>query len=638
MKVCDVTQFYSPYGGGVKRYLMEKRRYVRERTSDEHILIIPGATTGYTQEGPLHTYTIKSPPISATSRYRALVNQEAVRACLRHARPDVIESGDPYQVAWTALREARAQGVPTVGFYHSHFPEAYLRTATRFGGPLVRDGVLALARRYVRHLYNHFNYTLVCAQGLRDVLSSWGVENVHPIKLGVDTDAFRPGPATPGLRRRLGFPESSFLLLFVGRLAGEKNIRTLLDAFELLRRTSPTDYRLLCIGQGPWRAQLLDTREATGGALQWLPHLGNSRALADVYRTADLGVHPSLNETFGLVPLEAQASGLPVCGIRGSCLDENAMAGLDLWAAENTPTSLAAAIERMRHSDRRALGLAASARASREYAWPVVLDELWAVYRELVTERPRPDRRRAASAPGRAPDARDFIIRRYQPSDREAVRRICCDTGFLGSPIDPLFADRETFADFLTAYYTDAEPESFFVLEVDGRVQGYLCGCRCYGRRRRFLATHGTRVALRALARALTFRYDATSRRYLRWLVTKGRSETPPRPEATPHFHINILAGARSIPGTKALINAFLDHLRACGETSVYGQMVVFEDRRGEALFTRFGFNILNRCEVTKYREHYSGRVFLCTAYRDLRLEGRLEAASPPAPMTGQRA
>ena len=62
----------------------------------------------------------------------------------------------------------------------------------------------------------------------------------------------------------------------------------------------------------------------------------------------------------------------------------------------------------------------------------------------------------------------EAIIRPYRPSDRDAVRRLCCETGYLGKAIDPVFEDRELFADYLTRFYTDREPESTFVLEQDG--------------------------------------------------------------------------------------------------------------------------------------------------------------------------
>jgi hypothetical protein len=65
-------------------------------------------------------------------------------------------------------------------------------------------------------------------------------------------------------------------------------------------------------------------------------------------------------------------------------------------------------------------------------------------------------------------------VRPYDPQDREAVRRICCDTGFFGQPIDPLFLDRDLFADLMTGPYLDYEPEWAWVAESCGAVVGYL--------------------------------------------------------------------------------------------------------------------------------------------------------------------
>ena len=74
-------------------------------------------------------------------------------------------------------------------------------------------------------------------------------------------------------------------------------------------------------------------------------------------------------------------------------------------------------------------------------------------------------------------------VRYYRAEDREQIRKICADTGFLGDPIDPLFEDRELFADFLTAPYTDAEPENCMVLEgEEGQLMGYIMGSRSAGK------------------------------------------------------------------------------------------------------------------------------------------------------------
>ncbi len=209
-------------------------------------------------------------------------------------------------------------------------------------------------------------------------------------------------------------------------------------------------------------------------------------------------------------------------------------------------------------------------------------------------------------------------IRPYHPCDREAVRRICCDTGFLGQPIDPIFQDRELFADFLTSYYTDAEPESSFIIEVNGAVGGYLLGSRNHARREKFERQLLPKIALRAAHRLLSGRYNSATRSYLMWLITRGWRETPRAPKHVPHFHINLLPQARSVPDTYRLIQSFLNYLVAAGEKSVFGQMVVFDGKRGPRMFARYGWTILNKSEITKYRQHYPEPVFLYTVMKDL--------------------
>ena len=106
----------------------------------------------------------------------------------------MIESGDPYQVAWKAVASGAALGIPVVGFYHSHFPEAYFRSVGKFFGATATEFVMDLSRRYVRNLYNRMARTLVPSPALGALLQEWGVENVRNIDLGVNTEIFKPEP------------------------------------------------------------------------------------------------------------------------------------------------------------------------------------------------------------------------------------------------------------------------------------------------------------------------------------------------------------------------------------------------------------------------------------------------------------
>lgn len=386
MKVCDLTQFYSPVSGGVRRYIEQKVAYIRRHRPDcEHVLIVPGEKTGMTGDETARVYTIASPLVSRTSRYRALLKLHLVEEVLEKERPSIVESGDPYQVAWKAIASGRALGFPVVGFYHSHFPEAYIRSVAKFFGPLAVSMAEDVAQRYVKTLYNKFARTFVPSPTLTKLLGDWGVERLENVDLGVDTEIFQPSDESPhALRRELGIPEGTRLLLYVGRLASEKNVVTLLDAFRLLTERERGRYHLLTVGDGTLRSALLRLQEEVGG-VTWQQYCGDPVMLAKLYRAADLFVHPGVQETFGLVTLESQASGTPVVGIRGSYMDRIIFANQLHWAAQNTPASLATAIDAMFNQDLRKVGLLASQTARRHYSWKTVFERIFGVYDEVIT-------------------------------------------------------------------------------------------------------------------------------------------------------------------------------------------------------------------------------------------------------------
>lgn len=207
-------------------------------------------------------------------------------------------------------------------------------------------------------------------------------------------------------------------------------------------------------------------------------------------------------------------------------------------------------------------------------------------------------------------------IRRYAAEDRAAVRRLCCETGFLGKPIDPVFEDRELFADYLTAYYTDIEPESSFVLEQDGVVKGYLLGSRRPFRQQWHSFFHNLRLFGVGMARYP--RYNKATREFIRWILRNSWREVPAAPRRTAHFHFNVLPEAQSVAGTHAMLNAYFDYLRSRGEKAVFGQLVTFESRRGAKLLERFGFRVIEKKEITKYRGRHPEPVYLTTVIKKL--------------------
>ena len=383
MTICDLTQFYSPFSGGVRRYVAEKAAHL-EAAGDRHVLIIPGEKTERRVEGARTVYTIESPLVSRTARYRALLNLNLIEEALEREQPDLIESGDPYQVAWKAIASGRALGIPTVGFYHSHFPDAVFRSVAKYFGPMSVMMAEEIGRRYVTALYNRFERTLVPSRGLSDLLRSWGLENVETLELGVDTRVFFPdADRGRAARRKLGWPEDRQVLLYVGRLNPDKNVRRLMEAFSLLHSSNPGRFHLAIVGDGMLRGAVQHLQEETG-AVSWMQYCNGAAELADIYRAADLFVHPGVKETFGLVTLESQACGTPVVGIRGSFMDAINFSGLHNWSADDDAGALASASSVVSEEGLEPCGLRAAELVAARYDWNNVFARLFAIYREVI--------------------------------------------------------------------------------------------------------------------------------------------------------------------------------------------------------------------------------------------------------------
>ncbi len=344
MTICDIAQFHSPLGGGVKRYLHDKRLRLEARPGSRHVLIIPSYRNHVTA-GPGHAvYEIESMRLPGSKSYRMLLNKQRILEAVRREKPDLIEIGDPYRTAWIGLEAGRQLGIPVVAFYHSDFPRALDRTIVRFSGKLIARALSAPIRRYIKRLYNRMDATIVASSHLVDTLRRGGIQRIEHIPLGTDTTLFRPRDSRGRVRAEFGVPPEARLLLFVGRLAREKGIKNLIGALDRLAPDSPPVH-LALVGDGElddW-VHLEANRRPN---LTWLPYCESAERLADLYSAADLFVHAGRWETFGIVSLEAQACGTPVLAVRGGGLEESlSCEKAPLLAAAGTPEALAAALD-----------------------------------------------------------------------------------------------------------------------------------------------------------------------------------------------------------------------------------------------------------------------------------------------------
>lgn len=214
----------------------------------------------------------------------------------RRSPPDAIYIATEGPLGWSALRAARRLRIAVATGYHTRFPE-FMRH--------YRLGALApLAERWLRHFHNRAQATLVPTRALCEELGQRRYAAPRLLERGVDTRLFHPARRDPELRRTLGLGTEGLLVIYVGRIAPEKNLDLAVRAFRAIAARRP-DARYLWVGEGP-------AREALARENPDFLFTGTLRgeALARHFASADLFLFPSLTDTFGNVVLEAMASGV----------------------------------------------------------------------------------------------------------------------------------------------------------------------------------------------------------------------------------------------------------------------------------------------------------------------------------------
>ncbi|MFM8983277.1 MAG: GNAT family acetyltransferase, partial [Spartobacteria bacterium] len=155
-----------------------------------------------------------------------------------------------------------------------------------------------------------------------------------------------------------------------------------------------------------------------------------------------------------------------------------------------------------------------------------------------------------------------------------------------------------------------------FVLEQNGIVKGYLLGSRRPLLQQWFGFFQNLRLFAIGMWRYSG--YNRATREFIQWILKNSWREVPAAPRRTAHFHINILPEAKGLAGSHEMMTRYCDFLRSKGETQVFGQMVTFESRRGAKVFERFGFRVVEKREITKYRGKHPEPVYLTTVIKQL--------------------
>jgi phosphatidylinositol alpha 1,6-mannosyltransferase len=301
MRLALFTDTFLPQMNGVSRTLQRLTTHLNRR-GIEHLLFSPKSAPEDSYADPIRPIT--SIPFFLYPECRlALPNMSSIQSELNAFRPDLLHMVTPFNIGLCGLRYARKHGLPHVASYHTHF-DRYLEYYRM-------KRIVPLYWKYMKWFHRSCDATFTPSYETLDSLQTQGFKRLKLWSRGIDCNLYTPDKRSQEVRERYGIT-APLLLLYVGRIAPEKDISTLTLAMQQLPDSVQSQVHWMIVGDGP----LLPELRAQAPRNVTFTGYKHGEELATLYASADLFVFPSSTETFGNVVLEAMASGLPVIGVK----------------------------------------------------------------------------------------------------------------------------------------------------------------------------------------------------------------------------------------------------------------------------------------------------------------------------------
>jgi len=317
-------------------------------------------------------YQVPSVVMPLQKNYRlAIPGYQAFAKVLEKFNPDILHINSPCPLGYSAMKYGQFFNIPVVATYHTHFPK-YL--------PYYHLSALEeWTWKLSRSLYNNIDRTFVPTRPILDELIQHNFHELEYLPNGVDGVLFNPKRRSSLWRKQFGNGEKP-IVLFVSRLVWEKDLHVLVEANKILR-AKRNDFEMVIVGDGPARKEF----QAMMPGAHFLGYQSGI-TLAEIFASADIFAFPSTTETFGLVTLEAMASGLvPVAANVGGAIDiiEDGKSGF--FSAPQSGKDMAEKIAYLIDKPEMRKVMARNAYTySFVFHWENIFEQLFSSYKELL--------------------------------------------------------------------------------------------------------------------------------------------------------------------------------------------------------------------------------------------------------------
>ncbi len=307
MRIAIITENFLPKLDGVTRTLARLLEHLQD---EGHQALLLGPECGMQEYAGAEIVGTAGIPLPMYPELKLNFFRPLFIRRLKEFAPDVVHLVDPVMLGAAGLVAARFLQKPLISSYHTNLA-AYCH---HFGISLLAEPML----QYNRLIHNQCELTFCPSPSTLSALRRQGFQNLRLWPRGVDTTLFQPQRRSAALRASwlqerndpaLSVTDETVIVLYVGRISQEKNLRLLVQAYQSMDRQN---CHLVMIGDGPARAEI--QQEFAGLPVTFTGYL-RGEELATAYASADIFAFPSHTETFGQVVLEAMASGLPVVAL-----------------------------------------------------------------------------------------------------------------------------------------------------------------------------------------------------------------------------------------------------------------------------------------------------------------------------------